>query len=90
MDLDLGLLLDKRSNGHLKPSRPRLVPARPKVCTRHVREPLRLEGSAPGPGAAAARTAPAAAATARTAPVIPFMLYRQGPCVSRPSGAMRV
>jgi len=27
-------------NGHLKPSRPRLVPARPNVCTSHVREPL--------------------------------------------------
>ena len=27
---------------HLKPSRPRLVPARPKGCTRHVREPLRF------------------------------------------------
>jgi len=27
-------------NGHLKLSRPRLVPARPKVCTSHVREPL--------------------------------------------------
>ena len=24
----------------LEPSRPRLVPARPKVCTSHVREPL--------------------------------------------------
>jgi len=32
---------------HRKPSRPMLVPARPKVCTRHVREPLRLPG--PGP-----------------------------------------
>ena len=29
-------------NGHLKPSRPRLVPARPKVCTSQVREPLRF------------------------------------------------
>ena len=29
-------------NGHLKPLRPKFVPARPKVCTRHVREPLRF------------------------------------------------
>ena len=29
-------------NGHLKLSRPRLVPARPKVCARHVCEPLRF------------------------------------------------
>ena len=29
-------------NGHLKSSRPRLVPARPKVCIRHVRQPLRF------------------------------------------------
>ena len=29
-------------NGHLRPSRPRLVPARPKVYTGHVRQPLRF------------------------------------------------
>jgi hypothetical protein len=29
-------------NGHFKPSRPRLIPVRPKVCTRHVRKPLRF------------------------------------------------
>jgi len=29
-------------NGHLKPSRPGPVPARPFFCTRHVREPLRF------------------------------------------------
>ena len=29
-------------NGHLKPSRPRLVPARPNVCTSHVREAFRF------------------------------------------------
>jgi len=29
-------------SGHLRPSRPRLVPVRPKVCTSHVREPLRF------------------------------------------------
>jgi len=33
---------ETHSNGHLKLSRPRLVPARPKVCTSHVREPLRF------------------------------------------------
>jgi hypothetical protein len=31
------------ANGHLKPSRPRFVPARPNVCTRHIREPLRFD-----------------------------------------------
>ena len=30
------------TRGHLKPSRPSLVPARPKVCTRHVRKPMRF------------------------------------------------
>ena len=34
-----------RSIGHLKPSRPRLVPTRPNVCTSHVHEPLRFSKS---------------------------------------------
>jgi len=33
-------------NGHLEPSRPRLVPPRPKVCARHVREPSRFPKNA--------------------------------------------
>ena len=35
-------LEEARHDGELKPSRPRLVPARPKVCTSHVREPFRF------------------------------------------------
>jgi len=34
-------------NGHLKTSRPELVPARPKVCTSHVHEPLRFPKNYP-------------------------------------------
>ena len=36
-------------NGHLKASRPRLAPARPKVCARRVREPLRFAKQEPFP-----------------------------------------
>ena len=36
-------------NGHLKASRPRLAPARPKVCARRVREPLRFPKQEPFP-----------------------------------------
>ena len=31
-----------RWNGHIKPSHPGLLPARPKFCTTHVRDPLRF------------------------------------------------
>jgi len=38
----LGFTPNRARNGHLKPSRPRLLPVRPKVCTNHVHEPLRF------------------------------------------------
>jgi len=37
-------------NDHLKPSCPALVPARPKVCTRHVRELVRFQKKCNGFG----------------------------------------